>query len=218
MTPPRGVGDAAPYNTIRRASHYRKRPRRPGGRPPYIPLYHIPWGGPSSATHSHHPVGGGHARPATLPLPPRILCIVGRQATGPLHNRPAPSNIKITCLRPLAGRLQRVEKPPSAREVPRRGGGREPCHSPKYFGQPYSSLPHRLRAEPPRRGGQGVSTPFSTACNLPAASRRQVIFSVPFLLRKGTNPRLVKITSGQSPQPRRPAPAGPAGSARPSGR
>ncbi len=56
----------------------------------------------------------------------------------------------------LYGRA-RVEKPPSAREVPRRGGGREPCHSPKYFGQPYSSLPHRLRAEPPRRGGQGVS-------------------------------------------------------------
>ena len=78
--PPRGVGDAALYNTIRRASHYRKRPRRPGGRPPYIPLYHIPWGGPSPATHSRHPVGAGHARPATLPLPPRILCIVGRQA------------------------------------------------------------------------------------------------------------------------------------------
>ena len=61
-----------------------------GAGPPYIPLYHIPWGGPS---------------PATLPLPPRILCIVGRQATGPLHNRPAPSNKKTTCLRPLAGRL-----------------------------------------------------------------------------------------------------------------
>ena len=76
--PPRGVGDAAPYNTIRRASHYRKRPRRPGGRPPYIPLFHIPWGGPSPATHSRHSVGAGHARPATLPLPPRILCIVGR--------------------------------------------------------------------------------------------------------------------------------------------
>ena len=89
---------------------------------------------------------------ATLPLPPRILCIVGRQATGPLHNRPAPSNIKITCLRPLAGRLFLCFK----------------------------------------------------------------FFLVPFLLRKGTNPRLVKITSGQSPQPRRPAPAGPAGSARPS--
>ena len=176
MTPPRGVGDAAPYNTIRRASHYRKRPRRPRGRPPYIPLCHIPWGGPSPATHSRHPVGAGHARPAASPLPPRILCIVGRQATGPLHNRPAPSNTKITCLRPLAGRLQRVEKPPSAREVPRRGGGREPCHSPKYFGQPYSSLPHRLRAEPPRRGGQGVSTPFSTVYNLPATSRRQVVF------------------------------------------
>ena len=78
MTPPRGVGDAAPYNTIRRASHYRKRPRRPGGRPPYIPLYHIPWGGPSPATHSRHPVGAGHARPAASPLPPCILCIVGR--------------------------------------------------------------------------------------------------------------------------------------------
>ena len=152
--PPRGVGDAAPYNTIRRASHYRRRPRRPGGRPPYIPLYHIPWGGPSPATHSRHPVGAGHARPAASPLPPRILCIVGRQATGPLHNRPAPSNTKITCLRPLAGRLFLCFK----------------------------------------------------------------FFSVPFLLRKGTNPRLVKITSGQSPQPRRPAPAEPAGSARPSGR
>ena len=77
--PPRGVGDAAPYKTIRRASHYRKRPRRPGGRPPYISLYYIPWGGPSPATHSRHPVGAGHARPATLPLPPLfILCIVGR--------------------------------------------------------------------------------------------------------------------------------------------
>ena len=154
MTPPRGVEDAAPYNTICRASHYRKRPRRPGGRPPYIPLYHIPWGGPSPATHSRHSVGAGHARPAASPLPPRILCIVGRKTTGPLHSRPAPSNTKITCLRLLAGRLFFCFK----------------------------------------------------------------FFSVPFLLRKGTNPRLVKITSGQSPQPRRPGPAGPAGSARPSGR
>ena len=63
MTPPRGVGDAAPYNTIRRASHYGKRPRRPGGRPPYIPLYHIPWGMPG---------------PQPRHLPPCILCIVGR--------------------------------------------------------------------------------------------------------------------------------------------
>ena len=140
--PPRGVGDAAPYNTIRRASHYGKRPRRPGGRPPYIPLYHIPWGGPSPATHSRHPVGAGHARPAALPLPPRILCITAQPP------------IKITCPRPFAGRLFFCFK----------------------------------------------------------------FFSAPFLLRKGTNPRLVKITSGQSPQPRRPAPAGPAGSARPSGR
>ena len=46
------------------------------------------------------------------------------------------------------GRVDHVSERTSAREVPRRGGGREPCHSPKYFGQPYSSLPHRLRAEP----------------------------------------------------------------------
>ena len=77
-----------------------------------------------------------------------------RQRAGPLTASPE-------------GEAQRVEKPPSAGEVPRRGGGREPCHSPKYFGQPYSSLPHRLRAEPPRRGGQGVSTPFSTVCGFP---------------------------------------------------
>ena len=57
---------------------------------------------------------------------------------------------------------------PAAREVPRKGGGREPCHSPKYFGQPYNSLPHRLRAEPPRRGGQGVNAPFLTGWRLPA--------------------------------------------------
>ena len=41
MTPP-GASVTPPPTTIRRASHYRKRPRRPGGRPPYIPLYYIP--------------------------------------------------------------------------------------------------------------------------------------------------------------------------------
>ena len=78
MTPPRGVGDAAPYNTIRRASHYRKRPRRPGGRP-YIPLYHIPWGGPF-ARDPFTAVCRGRACPAhSLAITtPFILCIVGR--------------------------------------------------------------------------------------------------------------------------------------------
>ena len=83
-------------------------------------------------------------------------------------NGKSPSGHRFARPAPQKGEAQRVEKPPSAREVPRRGGGREPCHSPKYFGQPYSSLPHRLRAEPPRRGGQGVSTPFSTVCGSPA--------------------------------------------------
>ena len=59
---------------------------------------------------------------------------------------------------------------PSARAVPRRGGGRELCHSPKYFGQPYSSLPHRLRAEPPRRGGQGETV--GAAIGRPPALRQ----------------------------------------------
>ena len=93
LDPSGGVGDAAPYNTIRRASHYRKRPRRPGGRPPYIPLYHIPWGGSSPATHSRHPVGAGHARPAGLPLHPLYLLhrregacpLRGRRGRRPLH-------------------------------------------------------------------------------------------------------------------------------------
>ena len=65
------------------------------------------------------------------------------------------------------GEAQRVEKPPSAWEVHRRGGGSEPCHSPEYLGHTYSSLPHRLRAEPPHRGGQGVSTPFFDSLGFP---------------------------------------------------
>ena len=145
---PAGVNSSAVGAAYMPPATYRGNPstgKGPGCRPP-SPL--------PSATRLRQSVGAGHARPATLPLPPRILCIVGRQATGPLHNRPAPSNTKITCLRPLAGRL----------------------------------------------------------------FLRFKFFSIPFLLRKGTNPRLVKITSGQSPQPRRQAPAGPAGSARPSGR
>ena len=107
--------------------------------------------GRAFARNSFTPPCRGRACPArSLAITtPFMLCIVGRQATGPLHKKPCP---------------------------------------------------------------------FKHKNNLPATSRRQVIFLVPFLLRKGTNPRLVRITSGQSPQPRRPAPAGPAGSARPSGR
>ena len=64
-----------------------------------------------------------------------------------------------------------VSLPPSARQTPptrgevalapegerwpRRAGERELRHCPKYFGLPQGSLPHPLRREPPRRGGQG---------------------------------------------------------------
>ena len=57
-----------------------------GCRPP-LPL--------SSSTHSHRPVGAGHARPAALPLPPRILCIVGRgldPSAGRRERRPLQHN------------------------------------------------------------------------------------------------------------------------------
>ena len=75
---PSGASGTPPPTTIRRASHYRKHPRRPGGRPPYIPLYHIPWGGPSPATHSRHPVGPGMPGPQPCHCIPFIFCIVGR--------------------------------------------------------------------------------------------------------------------------------------------
>ena len=152
--PSGGVGDAAPYNNPQGFS---------------LPQTSAAaWGQAALHPTLPHSVGRAFVRnPFTPPCRGRacpalhlaittsfILCIVGRQATGPLHNRPAPSSTKITCPRPFAGRLLFCFK----------------------------------------------------------------FFSVPFLLRKGTDPRLVKITSGQSPQLRRPAPAGPAGSARPSGR
>ena len=37
----------------------------------------------------------------------------------------------------------------------------EPCPNPKYSGLLGSSLPHRLRAEPPPRGGQEAKNPHS---------------------------------------------------------
>ena len=62
MTPPlpsaaahfRGAsGTPPPTAAIRKASHCRQPPRRPGGRPPYIPLYHSSQGGgPSSRRNS----------------------------------------------------------------------------------------------------------------------------------------------------------------------
>ena len=89
--PPQGEQQRCRGGIYMPPATYRGNPstgKGPGCRPP-SPL--------SSATRLRQSVGAGHARPATLPLPPRILCIVGRQATGPLHNRPAPSNTKITC-------------------------------------------------------------------------------------------------------------------------
>ena len=99
MTPPRGVEDAASYRDGPKSSYTYTRPRRPEGRPPYnLPFaprrgracparalshkhpltFHIVGRGldPSAcpfpaSTRSpfHHPVGAGHARPATSPPP-----------------------------------------------------------------------------------------------------------------------------------------------------
>ena len=75
MTPPRGVGDAAPYNTIRRASHYRKRPRRPGGRPPYIPLYHIPSPRPPVLSHCRLITNTKQKAGANISFAPAVLLL-----------------------------------------------------------------------------------------------------------------------------------------------
>ena len=64
-----GLGDSDGLCVAAHSRATSARGKGPGCRPP-SPL--------SPATHSRHPVGARHARPATLPLPPRILCIVGR--------------------------------------------------------------------------------------------------------------------------------------------
>ena len=82
-----------------------------GCRPP-LPL--------SSTSRLRQSVGAGYARPSTLPLPPRILCIVGRgldpsagrwgrcplqrQTTG-LRITALRPQTKISCPRPLADRI-----------------------------------------------------------------------------------------------------------------
>ena len=64
-----GLGDSDGLCVAAHSRATSAREKGPGCRPP-SPL--------SPATHSRHPVGAGHARPAASPLPPRILCIVGR--------------------------------------------------------------------------------------------------------------------------------------------
>ena len=51
---------------------------------------------------------------------------------------------------------------PEGGAVSRRGGGREPCHSSKYFGQTHSSLPPQ-----PAGGALRARVPLSLARHLP---------------------------------------------------
>ena len=102
---PAGVNSSAVGAAYMPPATYRGNPSTGKGlgcRPP-LPL--------SSASRLRQSVGAGHARPATLPLPLRILCIVGRgldPSAGPWgrcpptaanhrasHNRPAPPNKNI---------------------------------------------------------------------------------------------------------------------------
>ena len=64
-----GLGDSDGLCVAAHSRATSAREKGPGCRPP-SPL--------SSATRLRQSVGAGHARPAASPLPPRILCIVGR--------------------------------------------------------------------------------------------------------------------------------------------
>ena len=195
-----GDGDAAPYNTIRRASHYRKRPRRPGGRLPYIPLYHIPWGGPSPATHSRHPVGAGHARPAASPLPPCILCIVGRGLDRlTAHNeRRQPAKLARSCgCLPCRGKhcslpdFAPLNRGPTLTTPHLHGRrGRRPLqHNPQGFSLPQTSaavwgqgalhptLPHSV-------GRAFVRDPFTAVCRGRACPARNPAITTPYPLHR----------------------------------
>ena len=69
---PAGVNSSAVGAAYMPPATYRGNPstgKGEGCRPP-LPL--------SSTSRLRQSVGAGHARPSTLPLPPRILCIVGR--------------------------------------------------------------------------------------------------------------------------------------------
>ena len=148
---------------------------------------------------------------------PCILCIVGRgldpsagrRGRRPLQHNPQGFSLPQTSAAAWGQAALHPTLPHSVGRAFARNSFTQPRHYPPVSFASQGGKPQGLCIPP---------CPLKHKNNLPAASRRQVVFLVPFLLRKGTNPRLVKITSGQSPQPRRPAPAGPAGSARPSGR
>ena len=81
MTPPpppaaahlRGAsGTPPPTAAIRKASHYRKPPRRPGGRPPDIPLYHNSHP-KNKKTGPPHPAGRSVVQPDFITLDQRGL-------------------------------------------------------------------------------------------------------------------------------------------------
>ena len=64
-----GLGDSDGLCVAAHSRATSAREKGPGCRPP-LPL--------SSTSRLRQSVGAGHARPSTSPLPPRILCIVGR--------------------------------------------------------------------------------------------------------------------------------------------
>ena len=87
---------------------------------------------------------------------PEVSTPSAEECRGRRPRRPAPLASLCETDSPDTGE---VALAPEGERWPRRAGGREPRHNPKSSGQPSTSLPHRLRAEPPPRGGQGNFTP-----------------------------------------------------------
>ena len=139
-----GLGDSDGLCVAAHSRATSAREKGPGCRPP-SPL--------SSATRLRQSVGAGHARPATLPLPPRILCIVGRG------------------LDPSAGRRGRrpLQHNPQGFSLPQTSAAA--------WGQAalHPTLPHSV-------GRAFVRDPFTAVCRGRACPARSLAITTPFIL------------------------------------
>ena len=142
----------------------------------------------SSATRLRQSVGAGHARPAASPLPPRILCIVGRgldpsagrRGRRPLQNNPQGFSLPQTSAAAWGQAALHPTLPHSVGRAFARNSFTPPCRGRACparnlaIATPYPL--HRRAAS--HRASHNRPAPSNTKINLPATSRRQVVFCV----------------------------------------